>query len=142
MDASSDQDRDGDGVDRRGFLRCMAWAGTGLVWTVGGGVPSSRVFGQAAGQAAGGFSFVQISDSHIGFGKEPYKKTVIATLEVAVARVNALPEKPDYLIHTGDLTHLSTSKKFDAVSEILKGAKVGRIVYVPGEHDVVDGGSE
>ena len=72
----NDLDQLCDGVDRRGFLKCMAWAGTGLVWTAGGGVLSSRAFGQGAGPAgAGSFSFVQISDSHIGFGKDPYKQT-------------------------------------------------------------------
>ena len=96
---------EGDGVDRRGFLKCMAWAGTGLVWTVGGGVLSSRAFGQGAGQAgAGSFSFVQISDSHIGFGKDPYKKSVTATFQEAVDGINRLPQRPDFLIHTGDLT--------------------------------------
>jgi 3',5'-cyclic AMP phosphodiesterase CpdA len=99
------------------------------------------VIGQTGQRAAGGFSFVQISDSHIGFGKEPYKKTVIATLEETVARINALPNRPDFLIHTGDLTHLSTPKEFDTVAEILKGAKVGRTFYVPGEHDVIGEGS-
>src|SRR5262249_53702795 len=124
MDDQSVRDRecDGDRVDRRGFLKCMAWAGSGLVWTVGGGLLSSRSLGQATGKAkTGGFSFVQISDSHIGFGKDPYKQTVIATLQEAVARINALPRRPDFLIHTGDLTHLSTPKEFDHVAEILKG---------------------
>ena len=135
-------DRESNGVDRRGFLRCMAWAGTGLVWTVGGGVLSSRTFGQAGGRSTDGFSFAQISDSHIGFGKEPYSKSVRATLEEAVARINALPQAPDFLIHTGDLTHLSTAREFDTVSEILKGAKVGKIFYVPGEHDIIGSNSE
>src|SRR5262249_16916927 len=81
-----DQETEGDRVDRRGFLKCMAWAGTGLVWTVGGGLLSSQSLGQGTGKAkTGGFSFVQISDSHIGFGKDPYKQTVIATLQEAVA---------------------------------------------------------
>ncbi len=142
MTAFSDPDRGSDGVDRRGFLKCMAWAGTGLLWTIGGGVPSSRSFGQSDGRSAGGFSFAQISDSHIGFGKDPYRKSVIATLEEAIVRINALPEKPDFLIHTGDLTHLSTPREFDTVSEILKGAKVGKVFYVPGEHDVIGDGSE
>src|SRR6202011_5578491 len=116
----------------------MAWAGTGLVWTAGGGVLSSQAFGQAAGKAAvGSFSFVQISDSHIGFGKDPYKQSVTATLQEAVNRINALPQRPDFLIHTGDLTHLATPKEFDTVSEILKGVKVGQVFYVPGEHDVI-----
>ena len=136
-------DHEGDGVDRRGFLGCMAWAGTGLVWTVSGGILSSRAFGQARDRSpAETFSFVQISDSHIGFGKDPYKQTVIATLQEAVARINALPRRPDFLIHTGDLTHLSTPREFDTVAEILKGVKVGRVFSVPGEHDVIGDGSE
>jgi 3',5'-cyclic-AMP phosphodiesterase len=130
-------DHEGDGVDRRGFLKCMAWAGTGLVWSVSGGVLSSRVFGQAIDRSgAGSFSFVQISDSHIGFSKEA-NKNVIATLQATVDKINALPERPDLLIHTGDLTHLSTPREFDTVTEILKGAKVGHIACVPGEHDII-----
>ena len=142
MTSSSETHDGNDGVDRRGFLKCMAWAGTGLLWSIGGGVPSSRSLGQSTRQATGGFSFAQISDSHIGFGKDPYKKSVVATLEEAIARINALPDRPDFLIHTGDLTHLSTPKEFDSVSEILKGARVGQIFYVPGEHDVIGDGSE
>jgi 3',5'-cyclic AMP phosphodiesterase CpdA len=131
-----------DGIDRRGFLACMAWAGTGLVWTAAGGTFRSRAFGQGARSPGGGFSFVQISDSHIGFGKEPYRHTVTATLRETVARINALPSRPDFLIHTGDLTHLATSQEFDTVSEILKEAKVGRVFCVPGEHDVIGDGAE
>jgi 3',5'-cyclic-AMP phosphodiesterase len=139
---SIDQDREDDGrecdsLDRRGFLKCMAWAGTGVVWTAAAGVFSSRVFGQQpANRDATGFSFVQISDSHIGFNKGSYKD-VAATLRETVAKINALPQRPEFLIHTGDLTHLSTPKEFDAVAEILKEAKVGNIFYVPGEHDVI-----
>jgi 3',5'-cyclic AMP phosphodiesterase CpdA len=121
----------------------MAWAGTGVVWTAGGGVLSSQALGQGVRRAeAGRFSFVQISDSHIGFGKEPYRQTVVATLQETVARINALPERPDFLIHTGDLTHLATPQEFDAVAQILKGVKVGQIFCVPGEHDVIGDGSE
>jgi Icc protein len=125
-----------DGIDRRGFLECMAWVGTGIAWTVTGGVLSSRVFGQDSGQTKkGDFTFVQISDSHIGFSKEP-NKDVVGTLRATVDRINALPEQPELLIHTGDLTHLSKPDEFDTVNEVLKSAKVGRVVYVPGEHDV------
>jgi len=92
----------GDGIDRRGFLRCMAWAGTGVVWTIAGGVPSSKLLGQTG--AGEGFQFVQISDSHIGFNK-PANSDVNGTLQVAIDRINALPHTPDVLIHTGDLTH-------------------------------------
>jgi 3',5'-cyclic-AMP phosphodiesterase len=143
VEDQNQRDHDGDGVDRRGFLKCMAWAGTGLVWTAGGGILSSQAFGQDDGRAgAGSFSFVQISDSHIGFGKDPYKQSVTATLQEAVDRINAMPHRPDFLIHTGDLTHLSTPREFDAVAEILKGVKVGQIFYVPGEHDIIGAGTE
>jgi 3',5'-cyclic AMP phosphodiesterase CpdA len=122
----------------------MAWAGTGLVWTASGGVVSSRVFGQETGKSGpsqGSFSFVQISDSHIGFAKDP-GKNVVRTLQETVARINALPQRPDFLLHTGDLTHLSTAKEFDTVAEILKGVKVGYSFFVPGEHDMIGDGSE
>jgi 3',5'-cyclic AMP phosphodiesterase CpdA len=125
-----------DGIDRRGFLECMAWVGTGLAWTVSGGVLSSRAFGAASDQKEkGDFSFVQISDSHIGFAKPP-NTDVVATLKLAVAKINALPVRPDVLIHTGDLTHLAKPAEFDTVAEVLKEAKVGQTYYVPGEHDI------
>ena len=71
-----------DGVDRRGFLQCMAWAGTGIIWTIEAGIPTSRVFGKGkpAGKNGGGLSFVQISDSHIGFNK-PANPDVTGTLQ-------------------------------------------------------------
>jgi Icc protein len=126
----------GDGIDRRGMLRCMAWVGTGLVWTLRAGVPSSRLFGREARQAAAGdFSFVQISDSHIGFKKGPYQD-VTGTLKETVARINALPQQPAFVLHTGDLTHLAKPEEFDTVAEVLKGVKAGKVLYVPGEHDV------
>jgi Icc protein len=136
VDNSIDQQaKSEDGVDRRGFLSCMAWAGTGLLWSAAGGVLGSRALGQGVPERRG-LKFVQISDSHIGFGKDP-NKDVIGTLEATVAKINALPERPDLLIHTGDLTHLSTPKEFDTVARILSTAKVGHVAYVPGEHDII-----
>jgi 3',5'-cyclic AMP phosphodiesterase CpdA len=125
------------GVDRRGFLSCMAWAGTGLVWSLHGGVLSSRAFGQAEAEAKGkgDFHFVQLSDSHIGFSK-PTNTDVTATLKLAVDRINALEEAPSFILHTGDLTHLARPKEFDTVDQVLKGARASRVFYVPGEHDV------
>src|SRR5580700_12064521 len=78
-------DRNDDGINRRGFLECMAWAGTGVVWTVGSGVLNSRAFGKPAhqGEAKGEMTFVQISDSHIGFNK-PANPDVVGTLQAAV----------------------------------------------------------
>jgi len=129
----------GDGIDRRGFLKCMAWAGTGLVWTFAGGVPESRIFGQASHPArSADFSFVQISDSHIGFSK-PANTDVTATLQAALDKIDALPAAPEFLIHTGDLTHSSKPEEFDTLSQML-GAK-RQVFYVPGEHDTsVDDG--
>jgi 3',5'-cyclic AMP phosphodiesterase CpdA len=127
---------EGDGVDRRGFLRCMAWAGAGALWTMSAGLPGSRLLGAAPPAAeATDFTFVQISDSHIGFSKEPYKD-VSATLKLAVDKINALPKPPAFVLHTGDLTHLAKPEEFDNVAEILKGIKTEKVFYVPGEHDV------
>jgi hypothetical protein len=137
MEQKIQNDSSADGVDRRGFLKCMAWAGTGMVWTVSGGVLSSRLFaGDAAPPVArGDFTFVQISDSHIGFSKEP-NKDVTGTLRLAIDRINALPTPPDLLLHTGDLTHLSKPAEFDTVDQLLRAARVKERFYVPGEHDV------
>ncbi len=128
-----------DGIDRRGFLKCMAWAGTGLVWTFAGGVPVSRVFGQRMhGSKQSDFSFVQISDSHIGFNKAA-NTDVTATLQAALDKIDALPQAPDFLIHTGDLTHSSKPAEFDTLDQML--GKKRQVFYVPGEHDTsVDDG--
>jgi 3',5'-cyclic-AMP phosphodiesterase len=129
-------DHTGDGIDRRGFLKCMAWTGTGLVWTATGGILGCSTVGKEAKPSANGdFTFVQLSDSHIGFSKEP-NKDVTATFQGAIARVNALPEPPAFLLHTGDLTHLSKPEEFDTVAEVLKTAKTGQVFCVPGEHDI------
>ena len=131
-----DQDPANDGIDRRGFLKCMAWVGTGVLWTVSGGILTSRAFGaDSATDVKGDFTFAQISDSHIGFSKE-VNKDVAGTLQLAIDRINAMPHRPDLLIHTGDLTHLSKPAEFDTVDQIVKGAKVSRSFYVPGEHDI------
>ena len=134
----------GAGVDRRGFLECMAWAGTGLVWVVSGGVPSSRAFAQSAAgaPAAGDFAFAQISDTHIGFGGEA-NKDVLGSLGQAIGHLNAMDPAPAFLLHTGDLSHTQKPGAFDTLSEALKGVKTERIFYVPGENDVfADGGKE
>ncbi|MFL6515228.1 MAG: metallophosphoesterase family protein [Chthoniobacterales bacterium] len=125
-----------DGIDRRGFLKCMAWAGTGVLWTVSGGVLTSKLLGATAQAAGADFSFVQISDSHIGFNKDA-NKDVIGTLQKAIAKINALPHPPDFVLHTGDLSHLSEAEEFDGLDQNLKSLKTGEIFYVPGEHDVL-----
>ena len=132
-----------DGVDRRGFLQCMAWAGTGMLYVMKGGILSSLPIGSAVTEAAQmskmkgvDFSFIQISDSHIGFNKEA-NPDVTATLQVAVDRINNAAARPDFLLHTGDISQLSKPSEFDTAEQVLKGAKAGKIFYVPGEHDVL-----
>jgi calcineurin-like phosphoesterase family protein len=121
---------------RRGVLKCMAWAGTGIVWSVVGGVPRGLGLGGTALAApVDGFSFVQISDTHIGFKAEanPDPK---ATLQQALDRIAGLPHKPAMMIHTGDVSHLSKAEEFDTAAQILKGAKLDTH-FIPGEHDVI-----
>ncbi|MGO8797135.1 MAG: metallophosphoesterase family protein [Candidatus Sulfotelmatobacter sp.] len=133
-----------DGVDRRGFLKCMAWAGTGVVWTMAGGIPVSQAFAAGIGKPSrkvGDFCFVQISDSHIGFNK-PANPDVTATLQTAIARINALPQRPDFMIHTGDLSQLSKPSEFDTLDQVLKGASAKQIYFVPGEHDMLTDNGE
>ncbi len=122
-------------LHRRQALECMMWAGSGLVWTLNGGVPTSNLVG-AAEAATSGFSFVQISDSHIGFNK-PANPDPGATLTEAVAKIGELPRKPAFMIHTGDITHLSKPKEFDDADQLIGAAKLD-VHYVPGEHDVID----
>src|SRR5580692_8184975 len=85
----------GDGIDRRNFLGCMAWAGTGLLWSMVGGVPTSKLLAQTMKGGAGvgkveDFSFVQISDCHIGFNKGA-NPDVTGTLQQAIDRANMVP---------------------------------------------------
>ncbi len=130
-----------DGESRRGLLKCMAWAGTGLVWTLAGGVPASiGLEAAAATRSARPFSFVQISDSHIGFAKPAINADARATYREAVARIAALPAKPDFIIHTGDVSQLSKDSEFDDADQIIKAAGVP-VFHVPGEHDVLDEGN-
>jgi len=135
----SDHDtiHDDHGASRRQVLKCMTWAGAGVLWTIGGGVPRSLgIIGEAQAQAAGGLTFLQISDSHIGFDK-PANPNAAATLEEAIAKVKALPVKPAFMIHTGDITHLSKPKEFDDADRIIKTSGLDAH-YVPGEHDIID----
>src|SRR5438445_5811089 len=132
-----------DGIDRRGFLQCMAWAGTGVLYTMHGGILKSLPLlqGGEGGMSmekmkGAGFSFIQISDSHIGFSKEA-NPDVTATLQVAVDRINSAAAPPDFVLHTGDISQLSKPSEFDTAEQVLKGAKAGKIFYVPGEHDVL-----
>jgi Icc protein len=134
-------DHNGDGIDRRGFLECMAWAGTGAFCVMQGGVlksfSMSRLGDFDAKKMAGELSFVQISDSHMGFNK-PANPDVTGTLKAAVDKINGLSTPPEFLLHTGDISHLSKPEEFDTVDQILKGASAKDVFFVPGEHDVLN----
>ncbi|MGA8945812.1 MAG: metallophosphoesterase, partial [Pseudolabrys sp.] len=125
------------GPSRRKVLECMTWAGTGVLWTIAGGVPTSLgIIDGALAQQSKGFTFLQISDSHMGFDK-PANPNVKSTLEEAIGRVKALPVKPSFMIHTGDISHLSKPAEFDDADRIISEARLD-VHFVPGEHDVID----
>jgi 3',5'-cyclic-AMP phosphodiesterase len=129
-----------DGIDRRGFLKCMAWAGAGALCMMQGGVLKSYAFGETPSPgdlAKGDFAFAQISDSHIGFHMAA-NPDVTTTLHEAIAKLNALPRTPEFVLHTGDLTQLSKAEQFDTLEQSLKSVRTDRIFYVPGEHDVLN----
>jgi 3',5'-cyclic AMP phosphodiesterase CpdA len=129
--------RNGGGIDRRKVLECMTWAGTGVLWTISGGVPRSLgIMNEAMAQDAGGLTFLQISDSHIGFDKPANPHTSV-TLEEAIGKIKTLKAKPAFMIHTGDITHLSKPQEFDDAEKIISQAGLD-VHYVPGEHDVID----
>lgn len=145
-------DENKDGIDRAGFLKCMAWAGTGVLWMMSGGVMKSYGMSQLLDKNTGNlkdglllpksdFSFVQISDSHIGFSK-PANTDVVGTLQAAIDKINNMPQRPSFVLHTGDLTHLAQPEEFDLLDQTLKSVKTEKIFYVPGEHDVTDNGKQ
>src|SRR6202795_1605766 len=133
-------DHNRDGIDRRGFLKCMAWAGTGAFCVMKGGVLNSyslsRISEISTSDMMGELSFVQISDSHMGFNK-PANPDVAGTLKAAVDKSNELSTAPEFLLHTGDISHLSHTEEFDTVDQILK-ATGKDVFFVPGEHDVLN----
>ena len=126
---------------RRHALACMGM-GAGTLFALSGGVLSSfSLADPAAAKAAGAAGtplFVQISDSHIGFNKAA-NPDVAGTLSRAVAQVNALPQKPAFVLHTGDITHLSKAEEFDHAAQLMSGLRVSELHTTPGEHDVTDG---
>jgi 3',5'-cyclic-AMP phosphodiesterase len=147
---NDDTPANNDGIDRRGFLECMAWAGTGVLWMMSGGILKSYGMSQMIDRTTGGlkkgllmpksdFSFAQISDSHIGFTK-PANPDVVGTLNATIEKINAMPSAPSFVLHTGDLSHLCQADEFDTLEQSLKSVKTEKIFYVPGEHDVSDNG--
>jgi hypothetical protein len=127
--------------NRRGFLKCMAWAGTGALFAFNGGIGSSMGLDAALAApvkpgATQPFTFVQLSDSHIGFNKPP-NADARATFREAIAKVRGLPVQPDFIIHTGDVSQLSRDEEFDDADQLLKASGLP-VFFVPGEHDMLD----
>jgi 3',5'-cyclic AMP phosphodiesterase CpdA len=128
---------DDDKPSRRNVLECMTWAGTGVLWTIAGGVTRSMgIIDGALAAEATDFTFLQISDSHVGFSR-PANPNALGTLEEAIGRVKALTVKPAFMIHTGDISHISKLKEFDDADQVISQARLD-VHYVPGEHDVLD----
>ncbi len=133
-------DHNHDGIDRRGFLKCMAWAGTGAFCVINGGVLNSYSLSELPNsrpEHKGELSFVQISDTHMGFDKGA-NPDVVSTLKAAIDKINALRVPPAFILHTGDISHLSKPEEFDTVDQLLKSASAQNIFFVPGEHDVLN----
>ena len=122
--------------DRRNFLTCMTWAGAAAVWSISGGIPRSSLIGSAEAAEIKGFSFAQVSDSHLGFDK-PVNTNVLGTFQDALTKVTSQADKPAFIIHTGDITHLSKPKEFDDGAQLLKATNM-QVYTVPGEHDVLE----
>jgi Icc protein len=134
MNAESDPG----GMTRRQLLRHSAWFGGAVVLTVAGGEVISHVAGSGdvlPSNAA--LRFVQISDSHIGF-HGPANTDVAHSFSDALHQINALKHRPDFVFHTGDLTHLATPGQFDQVKQMMTTVKTGHVFTVPGEHDSID----
>jgi 3',5'-cyclic AMP phosphodiesterase CpdA len=137
------QDKHDDAAQgRRHFLACMA-AGAGTLWLMNSGVLQARPLGDGSIAARdASFSFVQISDSHIGFHKAP-NMDVAGTLRQSLAAIRHQAVRPAFVLHTGDLTHLSRPDEFDTLAGLMQESQVGKAFYVPGEHDVIgDNGAE
>lgn len=129
-----------EGMSRRQLLRHSAWFGGAVVLAVAGGEVISHLGGTpapAAGNDPNLLRFVQISDSHIGF-RGTANPAVTESFSHAIDQVNALPYRPDFVIHTGDLTHLATPAQFDQVKQMMSGLHTGQVLTVPGEHDSID----
>jgi 3',5'-cyclic-AMP phosphodiesterase len=123
-------------LKREEFLECMAWCGTGVLYSLSGAGMVGTALADAMPPVAGK-TFVQISDTHIGFHGEA-NANPIDTFKAAIDKINALPTPPEFVMHTGDVSHLSKPEEFDTVKELLKTIKAGAFYAVPGEHDVID----
>jgi 3',5'-cyclic-AMP phosphodiesterase len=121
-------------MERRKFIEHVGWTGLGIVWALSeNGLLTARQVDASPAQKS--FSFVQISDTHIGFHK-PANEHVTDTLQKAINAINALPTPPAFVVHTGDISHLSKPEEFDQAKQLLSQLKVP-LFTLPGEHDTI-----
>jgi hypothetical protein len=142
-----------DPVDRRTFMKIAGTSiGVGALFHVApllgassGGRRIAALLGKKNGEAPTPFSFVQLSDTHVGFSGPPNPLGTQA-FEKAVDIINGLRERPDLVLFTGDLTHDSENPgehadRMRLFQKIAGGLKVPLVKLVPGEHDAgLDGG--
>jgi len=139
MNDGHDNDGNPENPSRRGAMACVGWIGTGMLWTMVAGVPRTiGMIGDAQAATTENFTFVQMSDNHIGFKAGPYQN-VAGTLQEAIGKVKALPVKPAFMLHTGDISHLAKPAEFDTADQINATSGLD-IHHVPGEHDMLDPG--
>ncbi|WP_297624882.1 metallophosphoesterase family protein [Nocardia sp.] len=130
--------RDPQAMTRRQLMRHSAWFGAAVGLAVVGGEVVSHIAGTAAAATdRPTLRFAQVSDSHIGFTGTA-NANVTDTFTEAINQVNSLGYTPDFVIHTGDLTHLATPEQFDQVKQLMGGLRTPHVFTVPGEHDSSD----
>jgi 3',5'-cyclic AMP phosphodiesterase CpdA len=135
------EDADPASPDRRKALGCLAaWSGAAVVWSIAGGIPRTvGATGTGKSAATSGFTFVQISDTHVGFNR-PANPDIVGGVRRAIGEINALPTAPAFVVHTGDVSHLSRPEEFGQAKELFAEIKVDHRHIVPGEHDALDDG--
>ena len=135
-------DHNNDGIDRRGFLKCMAWAGTGALCVMEGGVLKSYSLSRLARDQREGHGWANSASCRSATATwdstSPRIPTWSGRCKAAVDKINALPSAPEFMLHTGDISHLSKPEEFDNVDQILKSATAKDVFFVPGEHDVLN----
>jgi Icc protein len=138
MSTYNSRDKEQRGLPRRVFLKeGAALAGAGVLWTMSSGTLSASALAGGSRQAtqAGNLSFVQITDTHVG-AKTPANPDIVGTFERAIQHINSLPNRPAFVVHTGDHVHLSKPSEFDTAQQLLRTIKTDRVYNLPGEHDV------
>ena len=127
------------GMTRRQLMRHTAWFGAAVALTVAGGEVISQAAGSppAVADSLGAVRFVQVSDSHLGFTGTA-NPDVAASFGSAINQVNALGFEPDFVMHSGDITHLTLAAEFGQAKEMMADIKTPRVFTVPGEHDTIN----